>query len=128
MTLRHSISLLFLAGVFASGGAVTVFAAESELSQGAEAAALSYHHQTWTPDDGLPDNAVDCLLQTRDGWLWIGTRSGLARFDGVQFTVFNGRTPGFTDDAILALAEDLSGNLWIATKKGLYRKTGGVFT
>ncbi len=84
--------------------------------------------QSWNRDDGLPDNAAERLLLAHDGWLWIGTRSGLARFDGLKFTVYDGQTPGFTDDAILDLAEDAEGSLWIATKRGLYRKQGGTFT
>lgn len=84
--------------------------------------------QTWDRDDGLPDNAVERLLQTRDGWLWVGTRDGLARFDGLRFTVYDGRTPGFTSDAVVDLAEDAEGSLWIATKRGLYRKRGTEFT
>ncbi|MEK7676597.1 MAG: hypothetical protein AAB676_12275, partial [Verrucomicrobiota bacterium] len=52
MTLRHFISLLILAGALASGASFMVFAVESALSQGAEAAALSHHHQTRTPNDG----------------------------------------------------------------------------
>lgn len=81
----------------------------------------------WTREQGLPNNAVECVLQTRDGWLWIGTRSGLARFDGVRFTTFDSRTPGFTEDAILDLAETPGVGLWIATKRGLYWKQGGRF-
>ena len=88
----------------------------------------AYSHRGWNRDDGLPDNAAERLLLARDGWLWIGTRSGLARFDGVKFTVYDAATPGFTSDAILDLAEDAEGSLWIATKRGLYRKQGGTFT
>ncbi len=95
---------------------------------GAPWLATRYNHQHWIREDGLPDNAVERLLRTRDGWLWIGTRNGLARFDGLRFTVYDERTPGFTSDAILDLAEDLEGSLWIATKKGLYRKQGARFS
>lgn len=87
----------------------------------------AWQQRTWKTEQGLPNNAVECLLQGRDGYLWIGTREGLARFDGVEFTVFDGRTPGFTDDACLALAEDAEGDLWIATKKGVYRRHRGRF-
>jgi ligand-binding sensor domain-containing protein/signal transduction histidine kinase len=106
---------LFLPSLY--GDASRIFSGLADMKQ-----------KTWTQEQGLPGNSVECLLQTRDGWLWIGTRDGLARFDGVRFTIFNGRTPGFTDDAILDLAEDGEQNLWIATKKGLYRKQGGHFT
>jgi hypothetical protein len=44
-----------------------------------------YALRTWTSEQGLPQNSISCVLQTRDGLLWIGTRSGLARFDGANF-------------------------------------------
>jgi len=82
----------------------------------------------WTTDDGLPQNQVTCLKQTSNGYLWIGTYSGLARFDGVRFTVFTQRnTPGLAEDSINALAEDSEGTLWIATAKGLVVYREGHF-
>ena len=69
---------------------------------------------------GLPANQITCLKQTRDGYLWVGTRFGLARFDGVGFTVFNKlNTPALPSDAVNALAEDETGTLWIGTSEGL---------
>src|SRR5512135_3112975 len=44
--------------------------------------------RTWQTKDGLPQNYVYALLQTRDGYLWVGTGGGLARFDGVRFRNF----------------------------------------
>lgn len=86
-----------------------------------------WHATAWAVERGLPHNGVECLLRTRDGFLWIGTREGLARFDGFRFTVFDGSTPGFTDDACMDLAEDSRGGLWIATKRGAYRYVSGGF-
>ena len=37
----------------------------------------------WTPESGLPQSTVDAIVQTRDGYLWLGTQEGLVRFDGV---------------------------------------------
>ena len=62
---------------------------------------LRFHVQHWTTEHGLPDNGVKAIAQTRDGYLWIGTFNGLARFDGVTFTTFTrGNTPGLVSDAI----------------------------
>ncbi|MBL9126263.1 MAG: hypothetical protein JNL97_01390, partial [Verrucomicrobiales bacterium] len=83
---------------------------------------------TWGMDRGLPHTAVESLLQARDGFLWVGTREGLARFDGARFVVFDGTTEGFTSDACVDLAEDGSRGIWVATKKGAYRYASGRFT
>ncbi|MEK7833159.1 MAG: two-component regulator propeller domain-containing protein, partial [Acidobacteriota bacterium] len=52
-------------------------------------AKAQYRFDHWTTDDGLPQNTVTSVVQTRDGYLWITTLDGLARFDGVRFTVFD---------------------------------------
>ena len=88
-----------------------------------------YAIDVWTSDDGLPLNAVIALAQTRDGYLWVGTQGGLARFDGLAFTVFDSRnTDVLRHDHIITLLGDSGGNLWIGTLKGLYRYADGVFT
>src|SRR5271166_5649819 len=46
-------------------------------------------HETWRIEDGLPQNSVSAIAQTRDGYLWLATFDGLVRFDGSRFTVFN---------------------------------------
>ena len=79
-----------------------------------------YRVTRWTADNGLPQNRIACLTQTRDGYLWIGTWFGLARFDGVRFTVFDKyNTPELVSDTINALAEDTDGTLWIGTADSL---------
>ncbi len=86
-----------------------------------------YVHQVWQDDQGLPQNDVLAITPTRDGYLWIGTEEGLARFDGVHFVVFDSRnTPGLKNNTITALFEDRDRNLWIGTLGGLFRMTRGV--
>ncbi|PWT91930.1 MAG: hypothetical protein C5B54_04400 [Acidobacteria bacterium] len=78
-----------------------------------------YVHDIWDTDQGLPENTVYCITQTQDGFLWVGTEEGLARFDGVRFTVFDKtNTPEIKDNIINALFEDREGNLWIGTYGG----------
>ena len=48
-----------------------------------------YVHNVWRTEEGLPQNSIQTILQTHDGYLWAGTQEGLVRFNGVQFTVFN---------------------------------------
>src|SRR5689334_15506965 len=59
------------------------------------AASAQYQFDSWNTDNGLPQNSVNAILQTRDGYLWLATSDGLVRYDGVRFTVFNkGNTDG----------------------------------
>jgi diguanylate cyclase (GGDEF)-like protein len=88
-------------------------------------ALTQYQNDHWQTEQGLPQNTVQSLLQTRDGYLWVGTMDGLARFDGVRFTVFDVRSvPELGSGSILGLMEDAEGNLWIGRNGSavLYRK------
>jgi signal transduction histidine kinase len=89
-----------------------------------------YVRENWTVADGLPINTITSLVQTRDGYLWLGTNDGVVRFDGVRFTVFNaGNTPGLPGNRIVSLYEDRTGALWIITEQGhLVRYLRGRFT
>jgi ligand-binding sensor domain-containing protein/signal transduction histidine kinase len=74
----------------------------------------------WQTEEGLPNNHVLSIAQTRDGYLWVGTREGLARFDGIKFTpmMVNLGSPQPIVNALCA-ADD--GSLWIGTEQyGLY--------
>jgi signal transduction histidine kinase/ligand-binding sensor domain-containing protein len=88
-----------------------------------------FTHRVWTKSDGLPDNEIHAILQTHDGYLWIATRAGLARFDGVKFTVFNRvNHPEMSDDYCISLAQDGGGNLWVGTDYEIFRWDGRSFT
>ena len=73
--------------------------------------------RSWQTEDGLPQNLVSAIAQTRDGYLWVGTGAGLARFDGVRFRKF-GLQDGLRSVRITALVEDQEGGLWIGTSGG----------
>ena len=78
--------------------------------------------QSWTTENGLPENTVPVLLQSREGYLWVGTETGLARFDGVSFRVFDhANTPSLPEAEIRCLMEGSAGELWIGTSEGLVR-------
>jgi ligand-binding sensor domain-containing protein len=82
----------------------------------------------WSSENGLPQNSVHRILRTRDGYLWIATEGGVARFNGIQFTIFNQEsTPEFTSNDTCCLAEDGRGSLWIGTSDGLLRYVSGAF-
>src|SRR5579871_2566187 len=82
-------------------------------------AVTEYASSTWTQSDGLPADMVRCLAQTSDGFLWVGTDEGLARFDGYEFTVFNKDHTSLPANSITALAAGQDGSLWIGTSGGL---------
>ncbi|HSI11252.1 MAG TPA: two-component regulator propeller domain-containing protein, partial [Chthoniobacter sp.] len=73
--------------------------------------------RSWQTEHGLPQNSVGAIVQTRDGYLWVGTGAGLARFDGVRFRTF-GLQDGLRSVRISALVEDQEGGLWIGTSGG----------
>jgi ligand-binding sensor domain-containing protein len=74
-----------------------------------------YIIDVWQTDDGLPENEVTSIAQTSEGYLWIGLfHGGLARFDGIRFTVFNPfNTPELRANEIQSLGVDARGVLWI---------------
>ncbi|MCX6565048.1 MAG: helix-turn-helix domain-containing protein [Candidatus Aminicenantes bacterium] len=86
-------------------------------------------HNVWTADDGLPMNSVSCITQTPEGYIWLGTETGLARFDGIDFDVFNKEnTPALLNDFILSMEMDNNGVLWIGTRGGgIVRFQNGTF-
>ncbi len=88
-----------------------------------------YQQLVWQDQHGLPQNGVLSIRRTRDGYLWLGTIEGAARFDGVRFVVFdNTNTPEIKNSQILSLAEDRAGNLWLgAVGGGLTRYSEGRF-
>ncbi len=92
--------------------------------------ALAQHQfDSWTTENGLPQNSVNDILQTRDGYLWLATFGGLVRFDGVRFVVFDRVTHGIESQRVRALHEDRQGTLWAATEDGMViRYRSGRFT
>jgi len=73
----------------------------------------------WSREDGLPQNSVTEVVQTQDGYIWVATYSGLARFDGVRFTIFDNNTnPELHNSRITSLVEAGDGTLWIGHENG----------
>jgi ligand-binding sensor domain-containing protein/signal transduction histidine kinase len=88
-----------------------------------------FNAQVWLTENGLPQNTINSIVQARDGYLWIATQEGLARFDGIRFTVFDKQNaPELKSNDIRLLLEDRQGALWIGTADGLVRLLNGKFT
>jgi len=93
-------------------------------------AVTQHHYQVWLTEDGLPQISVQDVLQTRDGYLWLGSQEGLVRYDGARFVVFDSRnTDTIANHYVNVLLEAQDGALWIGTYGGgLLRYFDNVFT
>ncbi|HMW00982.1 MAG TPA: two-component regulator propeller domain-containing protein, partial [Acidobacteriota bacterium] len=90
-------------------------------------AVTQYVQTVW--QDELPQTSVFSILQTRDGFLWVGTNEGIARFDGIEFRPFLQDHPIIKGRRINLLFEDSQGRLWVgASGAGLIMKDGNRWT
>jgi signal transduction histidine kinase/ligand-binding sensor domain-containing protein len=95
----------------------------------ATVASPRFRFDHWTTEHGLPQNTVNEILQTRDGYLWFTTFDGLVRYDGIRFVVFNkANSEGIATNRFTQLCEDADGALWItADTDVLTRYANGRF-
>ena len=117
-----------IAGVRAWGWLMVVVMMTSLSAQGD--GAREFLIQNWTREDGLTGNTVTAVAQTPNGYLWVGTLNGLARFDGVRFVAIDLRKlAGQRDPSVFSLHVDRQGDLWIGMGDGhLIRFSHGEFT
>ncbi len=112
---------------FRRGGVIFFFAGFFLIAWSSKSAVMnsgsSFIQRVWQSDQGLPHDSVHAILQTRDGYLWVGTRNGVARFDGASFTIL--KLPNLRKQNVSSLCEDRDGNLWIATESGVIRVKDG---
>ena len=92
-------------------------------------ARAQYQIETWTTDKGLPQNTVNSITQTADGYLWLATLDGLVRFDGVKFKIFNkNNSPGIESNRFTRVLTDRHDTLWVSNERGsMTRFQNGVF-
>lgn len=82
-------------------------------------AQLQYTRQVWHVQEGLPEDTVQAMQQTPDGYLWIGTTGGLARFDGTRFLTYRrSSSPALTENSVFCLLPARDGSLWLGTEGG----------
>ncbi len=86
-----------------------------------------YSRTVWTQERGLPQDTIRAITQTKDGYLWLGTDEGLARFDGYEFIVYSKSNGDLPDNSITALTAANDGSLWIGTTNGLTQYRDGRF-
>ena len=115
-------SLAALAGIFC----LLICARVAALDPG-----KAFHHyvrDAWSIQDGLPQISVQTIAQDHQGYIWVGTQSGTARFDGIRFTTYNPETePELPGIWTRSLYVDGAGRVWLGTYKGLAVYEDGAF-
>ena len=81
----------------------------------------------WNVDDGIPGSQILSIAQSTDGYIWLGTYYGLARFDGQRFTVFDANTPGFPAGAVHSIQAGSKGSLFLIVGAQVVQYSKGVF-
>ena len=122
-----------------SAGILTVTLLFSLLLHGAEVSpgtnglagnrTVDFAIEAWRADNGIPQNTVTAVLQTRQGFIWAGTYNGVVQFDGLRFKIFDSaNTKGLANSRITSLYEDTTGAVWIGHDNGeLTRHAAGKF-
>lgn len=108
---------------------LTAAGAEAQSAKGGDFLA-DYQVDNWTSEQGLPQNSIVSIAQTRDGYLWLATFNGLARFDGVRFVNYDtANTAAFSLSRFIKLVAAADGSLWIISEAHqLFRYKDGAFT
>ena len=118
---RTEIRLWVCKSLILAGSSVSIYALNP-------AKALTQYSVTvWTQQNGLPQDTIRSITQTADGFLWLGTDEGLARFDGYEFVSFGKDRGGLPSNSVNVLAASPDGSLWIGTPSGLTRYANGQF-
>src|ERR1700678_2580333 len=117
--LRLSMLARIAVGVVLPQGGLLAFDPNKRLTQ--------YTQTVWTQAQGLPQDTVRAITQTDDGYLWLGTSEGLARFDGYEFVTFTKAMGALPGDSVTELSVSKTGVLWIGTNGGVARYADGQF-
>src|SRR5271167_1284283 len=123
---RRKSWLLFVALLAAPPG----FVAHAGTATAKAAAPVEqYTRRIWRVQDGLPEDTVQAIQQSPDGYLWIGTTGGLVRFDGSHFHLYDhATTPALADNSVFCVLSARDGSLWIGSDGGgLVHFKDGVF-
>ena len=125
---RHWIARSAIAMLLVAALDVSSAAAQTAGRHDPRFSLTQYRVDGWQTEQGLPLNTVQSLLQTRDGYLWVGTGGGLSRFDGVRFATFeSSEIPQLASRSIFGFLEDRAGDLWIAHSEGAAIYRNGEF-
>lgn len=81
--------------------------------------AQSFYFKHYQVEDGLANNTVFSIFQDKKGFIWLGTKEGLNRFDGATFKAFN-MAQNSMKEFVYCLDEGINGTLWVGTRKGIF--------
>src|SRR5579871_3337092 len=109
---KAQVTALLLISASASGAPLPLF------HPGSPNEGTSYGVDFWRAPEGFAQSRVRAIVQTRDGYIWLGTDGGLVRFNGESFTAFTIQSGALKDNEVWALLEDREGGLWIGTYGG----------
>jgi signal transduction histidine kinase/ligand-binding sensor domain-containing protein/DNA-binding response OmpR family regulator len=129
--MRQARSVLVLRGIAVRGALVILLIAACGQARALDPTLQpsQYVLDNWQIPEGLPQSSAQAIARTPDGYLWVGTQEGLARFDGVRFTVFDsGNEAAIPNKNISVLFVDRAGRLWIGTRSGMAVLENGRFT
>lgn len=136
--IRNTLERVGIAGLFIIMFNVSTFAQKSPTSQYTDGPSISVKHrgttenyilEQWNTDNGLPQNSVNAMVQTKDRYIWLATYDGLVRFDGLSFTVYTmANTPALKSNRIETIVEDKRGTFWVAPEEnGILLYRNGIF-
>ena len=115
--MKNQIAILF--GALLVAIALTICAPGSPAGHSnSPSPAPNYGVDFWGEAEGLPQSRIRSIVQTKDGYLWLGTDNGLVKFNGTTFTAFTVETGSLRDNEVWAIQEDNEGGLWIGTYGG----------
>ena len=108
---------------------VTIYLALLLSMLSAKSGLAQYRFTQWTVETGLPQSSVRGIVQTPDGYLWVATLNGLARFDGVRFKVYDkSTTPEFSSSRFITMVPGAGGDLWVLSEDyNIVRMHSGLF-
>jgi signal transduction histidine kinase/ligand-binding sensor domain-containing protein len=125
--LRGAMSMLLSRMIWRAVAALILCLAGSAAALEPSTSLANVGRQAWAMENGLPQNTVQALAQTNDGFLWLGTEDGLVRFDGVEFQTYDrSSVPALPGNDIRCLLATRDGALWIGTGAGLARWKDGA--
>ncbi|WP_421868878.1 two-component regulator propeller domain-containing protein [Marinoscillum sp.] len=86
-----------------------------------------YVLRSWSTEQGMASESTNEIMQSDDGYIWIATYAGLHRFDGKEFTIFNGSNSNIPSPTVLRVKQGINGEIWVGSQHGVSIYNSGEF-